>query len=331
MCDDPQIRKADSASMKFLIIGASGFIGSHMLAYVRFKGYEALGTQSRARYPGLIVFDLLRHRIRDCIPPSFLESDEATFGVICAKFGPMDRYALDPERSYRVEVEKTILLIEDLITLGVKPIYLSSSYVFDGGVGYYSEDYPHSPVSAYGRNKAEVERFLQSRPQDTLALRLDKIVGDDPSETHLFSEWYQWMTENRPITCIEGQILSPTFVGDVAKGVVLSCQQGLSGLYNLANPEFFSRDELARQFALALGTEPVIVCKPQAEFNFLDRRPLKSYLHSTKFIKTTGMRFTSMREVFRAFRRRIQTGMERGPDKSGRSNLSPTHECSDLS
>ncbi|MBC8232338.1 sugar nucleotide-binding protein [bacterium] len=297
--------------MKFLVIGASGFIGSHVLAYAKSRGFEALGTQSRARHPGLVTFDILHHRIGDCIPSSFLEGGAPIFGVICIKFGTMDSYAQNPELSYKVEVEKTILLIEDLIALGVKPIYLSSSYVFDGSVGYYNEDYPHSPVSVYGRQKAEVEKFLQSRSQDTLVLRLDKNVGSNPSEVHLFSEWYQWMTENRPITCIEGQILSPTFVGDVAKGVVLSCQQGLSGLYNLANSEFFLRDELARQFALAFDREAKIVSKPQAEFGFLDRRPLKSYLDSSRFVKATGMCYTSMREVFNTFKAKLRSGADK--------------------
>lgn len=293
--------------MKFLIIGASGFIGSHVLASARSRGYEAFGTQARSRHLGLIPFDLLQHRIRDCISTSFLAGNEARFGVLCIKHGLLDRYATDPEVGHKLEVEKTILLIEDLLALGVKPVFLSSSYVFDGTIGYYNDDFPHSPVSAYGRHKAEVERFLRGRSQDTLTLRLDKNVGDDPSETHLFSQWYQWMCENRPITCIDGQILSPTFVGDVAEGVMLSCQLGLSGLYNLASPEFFLRDELARQFALALGRQPRIVSTPQEDFKFPEPRPLKSYLDSSKFARATGMQYTPMREVFNTFKNRLRT------------------------
>jgi dTDP-4-dehydrorhamnose reductase len=288
--------------VKFLVIGASGFAGSRILSHVKSNGYEVLGTQSKHKHSELITFDLSLHRIKDCIPTSFLERDYPIFGVICIKFGPMDRHAMDPELSHKVEVEKTITLVEDLINLGVKPIFLSTSYIFDGTIGYYDESFPHSPVSTYGKNKAEVERLLESKSNDTLILRLDKIVGDDPSEAHLFTEWYQLMAENKPITCIQGQILSPTFVGDVAKGVVLSCQHGLSGTYNLANSEFFLRDELASQFALALGREVQIISKPQEEFNFSEPRPLKSYLDSSRFAKATGMRYTSMREVFNTFK-----------------------------
>ena len=98
---------------------------------------------------------------------------------------------------------------------------------------------------------------------------------------------------------------SPTFTGDIAREIYLGCKNGLSGVYNLANPEFFLRDELARQFSLALGEEAQIISKPQSKFNFVEPRPLKSYLDSSRFVKATGMYFTTMREVFNTFKNRL--------------------------
>ena len=289
--------------MKFVIMGASGFVGSHVFRYLKKEGYDTIGTQSRSKYPDLCNYELSKDRIKDCIPKKFLDGDNQVFGVICIKYGLMDRYAIDRNLSRELEIEKTKLLIIDLLELGIKPVYLTTSYVFDGSAGYYPDDFPHSPVSEYGRQKAEIEKYIKNSSKDILALRLDKIVGNNPSDAQLFSEWYQWLLENRSITCIEGQILSPTFAGDIAKGIYLGCKNGLSGIYNIANPEFFLRDELARQFALALGRAAQIISKPQSEFNFVEPRPLKSYLDSSKFIKTTGMYFTSMREVFNTFKK----------------------------
>ena len=294
--------------MKFLIVGASGFIGRHTLAYAKSLGYDSLGTRCQSKYPGLITFDLLRHPIKDCIDVSFYETDEPVYGVICATFSQIDRCFREREVSSLLNVENTIRLIRDLKALGIKPVFLSSSFVYDGSIGYYNEEYPPNPINEYGRHKVMVENFINRNTPNVLILRLDKIVGDDPLERHLFSEWYQCIRENQPITCIEGQLFSPTLVKDVAKAVIMSCQQGLTGLYNVANSEFFTREELARQFILALGKEAKIICKPQKEFNFADQRPLKSYLDSTKFVKITSMRFTSMREVFRVFIDKIQSG-----------------------
>jgi len=198
-------------------------------------------------------------------------------------------------------VENTIRLIQDLQDLGVKPLVISSHAVFDGETGYEDEQRPRKPVSEYGRQKAEVECFIEVHRSDALVLRLDKLVGDNPTDKHMFSEWYQLILNNSSVTCIQGQLFAPTHVRDVARAIVLSCQRDLTGFFNLAGPEFFTREELARQFAFMLGREASIVSKPMEEFGFLDRRPLKSYLDSTKFVESTGMRFTSMRGVIRSF------------------------------
>lgn len=292
--------------MKFLIIGASGFIGRHIMAHVKAMGYEALGTQSRLSKSGLIPFNLLEDRIGDRIDPSFWTSSEPVVSVICAAISQIDRCLLEKETSYKVNVENTIRLIDDLRDYGSKPVFLSTSFVFDGRDGYYPDSYPHSPICEYGRQKSEVETYLVSNVPESFVLRLDKIVGDDPSENHLFTEWYQWITDGKPVVCMEGQWFSPTFVVDVARSIQLGCERKLAGCFNVANSECFSRDDLARQFVRFLGKRAEIICRTQQELGFADMRPAKSYLNSTKFINAIGMQFTSMHEVFERFSRRVR-------------------------
>lgn len=291
--------------MRFVIVGASGFIGRHTLAYVRSLGYEARGTQNCSTYSGLIPFNLLEHRIGDCVGKEFFDTDTPVFGVICSAICQIDRCRQEPQLSYKVNVERTIALIEDLFALGATPVFLSSDGIFDGTLGYYSEEHPPSPVNEYGRQKVAVESYLHRAVPKSLTFRLSKIVGDDPLEHHIFSEWWQWLREGRPITCIDGQLFSPTFVDDVAKAIVLACARGLTGVYHVANPELFSRDELARQFLVALRCEAPIICKSQEALHFVDPRPAKSYLDSTRFVRATDMRFTSMRQVITQFIKRL--------------------------
>lgn len=276
-------------------------MGRQLMSYIESSGYEVLGTQSWQRYPRLITFDLLKHRIQDRIQASFFDTAEPVYGVICAGVTKLKDCVQEREKSYKINVETTIRLIQDLLSMGAKPVFISSSFVFDGIAGYYGEDQPRSPVNVYGRHKVEVEDFIKSEAPGMLVPRLDKLVGTDPAQANMLAEWYGWMKQKAPITCIEGQVFSPTLVDDVAKAIVLGCQLGLTGIYNMANTEFFSREELAKQFVATLGGEAVVVAKPQEDFNFLERRPLKSYLDSTRFLKATGMRFISMREVFNSF------------------------------
>lgn len=286
--------------MRFFIVGASGFIGSHVLNYFKEKDYEVIGTQNGSHKPGLVTFNLLEHQLEEKIDSKFFKTDEKVFGVICAALSQIDRCLTEKKISYKINVKHTIQLINDMKKINVSPVFLSTSCVYNGDLGYYNEESHHDPINEYGRQKEVVEQFLLNNVPDVLILRLDKIVSDDITGKHLFSDWRRKIQENQPIICFE-QLFSPTFVKDIAEAIIKGCQCNLSGAYNVANPEFFTRVELAKQFMAAAGKKTDIILKPQNEFNFADRRIKNSYLDSTKFRKETGIRFTSMREVFNSF------------------------------
>lgn len=292
--------------MRFLVIGASGFVGRNVLAYLKSNGFEAIGTQSRPRSGDLVTFNLLEHRIADCVEKSFFTRPGQVFIIISAVISDMDRCLTEKETSHKVNVEKTIQLIQDASALGAKTIFLSSCFVFDGTIGYYNEDHPVVPANEYGKHKVEVENFLLQNVKSSLIARLDKMVGDNPEDPQLLAYWYKHLCAGNQIVCWEGSLLSPTYVNDLAKGIVLACEKELKGVYHVSNSEFFYRDELARQFCFALGKTPNVTNKPLSEFNFADKRGLKCYLDGTRFAKATGLRFTSMREVFSAFKRNTE-------------------------
>lgn len=289
--------------MRLLVIGASGFIGRYILSLAKERGYLVLGTQFSAGRADLIKFNLLTDRIADIIPKSFFETNEQICGVICSAISKIDQCWINREQSYKINVINTIRLLNDFKRLGIRAVFLSSEQVYDGKRGYYDESIPPSPVNEYGRQKAEIESYINSNLPRDIVLRLSMIIGDDPAEKHLLAQWYSWVLDNKPITCIEGQVFSPTYVKDVAKGTIEALNKNLNGLYNLTNPEFFAREELARQFLITLNKDKEIniVIKPQEEFGFPERRSLKSYLDGSKFNKTIGMCFTPVKEIFSAF------------------------------
>lgn len=284
--------------MKLLIIGASGFIGRHLYAETKYRGYKVLGTQFSAKFNNHISFNLLNDRISDVLSSAFLQGNETICAVICSAISKIEFCSKNRELTYQVNVENTIRLLEDLHILGIKSVFLSSDAVYDGQRGYYNENIACSPLNEYGRQKAEVENYILKHAPVDLVLRLSKVVGDNLKESHLFSEWYQCRQLGKPIVQFKGQIFSPTYVKDIAQGILFSMEKGLTGLYNMANSEFFSRDELARQFIIAFGGQVNIMNMPEETFGFSEGRAKKTYLDSTKFNKAVGMRFTSMQEVF---------------------------------
>lgn len=295
--------------MKFLIIGASGFIGSSTLEYLKSQGFEALGTQSSSKIPGLVEYDIQKHSIKKQVPAGFFK-DKDVYCLICVAASKIDYCYQYKKESHAINVESTIKLIDELKSLGATPIFISSSTVFDGKTGYYNEKSKTNPICEYGRQKLEVEEYLLKKVPGSVIIRLDKVLGDLPYYNHLLAEMFRLIQAGKTVECFQGCILSPTYVKDVSKAVLLCSQKKLSGLFHISNSEFFTREELARQFGMALGFETKIISKPMEEFQLLDKRPMKSYFDGSKFVKATGMRFTSMHSVFDEFKKKMNLGPE---------------------
>lgn len=284
-----------------LIVGASGFVGRHTWRYLRSLGWTVVGTRVRSGDPDLRVFNIVTDRLADRVEELMGGAGLPNYVVNCAAMAQPDRCYRERELSYQINVVGTIRLIEDAFALGIRALCMTSGFAYDGRAGYYADCETHCPINEYGRHKAAVEEYCAAHRPETLLYRLDKVVGDDPAEDHLFSEWYRWHLAGQPIVCIADQLFSPTNVRDVARAVQAGCERNLTGVYNIANPEFFTREELARQFFRILGRPARIVCKTQEELNFLDLRPEKTYLDSSRFQRDAQFRFTSMRESIQTF------------------------------
>jgi dTDP-4-dehydrorhamnose reductase len=291
--------------MKYLIIGASGFLGGTALRVLRQGGHTATGTRAHSPREDLIPFDLLHDRLADHVPAELLARGGETCAVVCACICQVDRCYREREVTKTVNVDHTIRLIQDLRSRGFRVVFISTGHVFDGRTGYYSEDEPLSPIHEYGRHKAAVETWIRQNAPETLILRPGKLVSDRLDASNMFAEWYRDAAAGRPITCIADQVLAPTLADDVVRALMTANDLGLTGTYHVSNTEFFVRDELARQFARALTLQVPVVVKRQEEFNFAEPRPVLDYLDSTKFLEATNFRFTTASAVFARLRTQV--------------------------
>ncbi|MFZ5988633.1 MAG: SDR family oxidoreductase [Bacillota bacterium] len=295
--------------MKLIIIGASSFIGQNLYLEAKSRGYDVIGTQYSSNHREFIKLNLLTQKLSDVIPSKFINSSCKKFAVICSAVPKIDRCYLEGDVSYKLNVVKTIELVKELNNLGAKVAFLSTEAVYDGERGYYDESVPPSPINHYGLQKVEVENFINSFDPGSLIFRLSMVVSDKPNEKHLFSDWYQKAADTGYIECIKGQIFSPTYVKDVAQGILCSIEKDLGGLYHLTNSEYFLRGELARQFLRITNIHGEVVEKPLEDFNFIQKRSMRTYLDGAKFVRDTGFGFLSMKEVIRKFGDNLRKGM----------------------
>lgn len=232
-----------------VIIGSRGFLGRHFLTALRQSRPETIGI-------GREVLDLSAPRIAS------LKLGEKGYraAILVGGITGVARCERDVQTSRIVNVEGTIELITQLHREGIKPVFFSSDYVFDGALGGYADTSERNPTTEYGRQKAQVEDALAEICGDNhLVLRLSKVFSLDPKEDSFVSRVAHALMDGREVQAAYDQIFCPTLVDDVIRLSLELIAQGTKGTLNLCSPEPWSRRDLISSLARRLRVTPSLV------------------------------------------------------------------------
>ena len=120
---------------RYLILGASGFIGAHL--YAALGPARAVATYHKTPVPGALHFDATRMRLRDSILGG---THNFTHAFLLHGVTNIDQCARDPDLAYAVNVTGHKRVIDDLLAAHIVPVFASSDAVFDGTHGLWTED-----------------------------------------------------------------------------------------------------------------------------------------------------------------------------------------------
>lgn len=282
----------------FLIVGASGFIGSRL--YARLGPERAVATYHRRAVPGGVYFDVGSMRLSDRI----LRGDHGiTHACLLQGVGKLDDCARDPDGTARVNVEGMKRAIDELAEHGVKILFTSSDAVFDGTRGSWTEHDRTNPIMTYGKQKAAVEQYLAATREPWIVARLSKVVGPDRDTHSLFGEWMNDVENGKPIRCARDLMFTPIHVDDVVTALIRLAEGEFSGIYNVCGPRSMTRLELLDIFLgevrkyREVGVE-VTPCSIR-DIPFRETRPLDNSLVPDKLFAALGRIAEDMESVCR--------------------------------
>ena len=271
-----------------LVLGASSYVGRRIFRAL--GPSRAIGTYRSKPFPGGIYFDATEMRLADVLP----EDSGISQALVVYAEADIDGCKRDQQRSYDINVVSTKRVIDDLIDLGVKPIFTSSEYVFDGEQGNYAEEDVPNPTTVYGSQKFEIERFLDKRCRDYAVLRLAKVFGTEPEDGTILPNWIRQIQKGEEIRCARDQVFSPVHVDDVVAASLAVADSGLSGIYHVANSQAYSRLDMLRVLLNSMGRDANVLECSLRDLSFLDHRPLDLSMNPGKILKTTGLEFRSV-------------------------------------
>lgn len=286
--------------MQYLVLGATGYIGSYLYRRLIGDGYYVIGTRCKDKGDDkLLFYDIQNSNLENLLEQ--LDDEENKTAIICIAESNIDKCFENYNWVYDINVTKTKMLIQKLSEKGFQVIYFSSDNVFDGVSGNYTEESLTSPINKYGMMKAEMEQYILDNEPEVCILRISKVVSELRKRQNVFTEWENQMIEGK-IRCIRGNRLSFVCLEDIYHVCLLVAENNLKGLYNIAGDKTYSRAELAERFYGKKGITNIDICECDVgEFLFKDQRPLNLGLSNQKFKNATGYQFKGLDSVIEQY------------------------------
>lgn len=269
---------------RILLTGASGQLGAYLLRHLG-TGSTPLTAWAGSRAGEL--FGVPLHPVDladpDSLTRSFLQArpDVVLHAAALARIADCHR---DPDRARRVNTLGTATLADLCAGAGARLVFVSTDLVFDGEHAPYREGDPPSPVSAYGRSKAEAESAVLAGPRNAV-VRVSLLFG--PSLTgrpSFFDEQLAGLRERRPVNLFTDEWRTPLDLLSAATGLAAVANSDFTGLLHLGGPERLSRLEMGLRLARALGLDPgVIVPARRDQAPAAEPRPRDVALDSSRW------------------------------------------------
>ena len=223
-----------------LVIGASGFVGEHLVAALKFVGQVPVSTYRKTPIPSATFLDITQQ----AEVQNLLESTNPEIVFLPAALTNVDFCEIHFDEAYEINVRGVQNVIHAANTTRSKLIYFSSDYIFDGRAGPYDEEATANPITQYGRHKLSAEHYIALFAKDYLIVRTTVVYGWERQGKNFVLRLIESLKEHNIVKVPMDQIGSPTYANNLAQIVVELSTSNLNGVINITGPDCISRYDL---------------------------------------------------------------------------------------
>lgn len=278
--------------MKVFVTGARGLLGHELRKSLAERGHDCIASGSvppeEADIAGSYVsLDL---KDREAVLRA-LEGSGAEALIHCAAWTNVESAeAAENLAAVRaLNVDSTENLALACGKLGLKMLYLSTDYVFNGrgDQPYRPEDGDLGPLNVYGRTKLEGEQVLRENLDSFFILRTSWMFGINGG--NFVRSIINAGKKHKEVYVVDDQIGRPTYARDLARLVCEMIESRSYGCYHATNEgEYISWYDFAREIFLQAGLKSRVVPIPTEVYTCTKaKRPSNSRL-DTSCLKENG-------------------------------------------
>ncbi len=290
--------------MKILITGSNGLLGQHIIKLlIETTGHTIVATgrgASRLPFEVSDLYDYFPLDITDGVAVNdFLLAHEPELVIHAAAMTQPDECEQHPIECWNVNVTATRFLLEAAEKINARFIYISTDFVFDGINGPYKETDEPGPVNYYGSSKLAAEKSVMESDLQWAIVRTVLVYGNILVGNR--SNVISWVKDNlmngKAIKVVSDQLRTPTYVEDLAKGILLVVEKNATGVYHISGEEEMSPHDMAIATADYLQLDKTLMTKVNADtFTQPARRPLKTGFVIDKAKRELGYQPTSFKD-----------------------------------
>ncbi len=280
--------------MKIVIFGLSGFFGTKALE-VLFKNNEVIGagitTEEKFKVDATSKSEVRKFLLK-YKPQVVIDSIGLTSSMQCEQ---------NPDLAYSLNYLTAKNISEVVHEIGAIMVFISSSYIFDGKRGNYTEKDQPSPENEYARTKIMAEKEILKNPK-SIILRVDIMYGYNGINKK--NGVFDMILSGNQIQLREpNQLRQPVFIDDVLEIIRGLINKKQFGIFHVAGSTRIKMSDFLKKLELLVRKDSKIGisnAKPELEIKI----PKNATLDTSK-IKKLGIKTHSLDEGLNIMKRQL--------------------------
>lgn len=270
-----------------LITGANGFLGYYLVQQLLQKNFTVLATgKGENRLPFKnenFTYHLLDFTSKESVAAVFAKTKPDVI-IHCGAISKPDECEQNREAAILFNVTGTINLLQASEKVSAHFIFLSTDFVFQGDKGFYKEDDERAPVNFYGETKVLAEDEVMQYSFTWTIVRTVLVYGRTFSgRENIVTNTAKALQQGNALKIFDDQVRTPTYVEDLAAGIVTIVEKGATGIYHLSGEDVRTPYSVAVETAQILGYDAGLITPVKAEeFDQPARRPAKTGFDITR-------------------------------------------------
>ena len=280
--------------MKILVTGANGFLGHYLTAQLLAKKYTVIATglgPCRLLFEGQENFFYEMMDFTEVIRvQNIFEEYKPDLVIHAGALCKPDDCELQQAQAYKTNVEGTVILLGQASKYNSSFLYVSTDFIFDGEKGMYVEADIPNPVNYYGTTKWEAEKAVQQFTGKWAIARTVLVYGKPlAGRSNILTVVKEKLEKGEEYKVVSDQVRTPTYVEDLAAGIVLMIEKKATGIFHLSGADILTPFDMACKTADHLGLDrSLLINVTAAIFSQPAQRPLKTGFIIDKAKKELG-------------------------------------------